>query len=134
MNHRSQTRFIYDNCEFVKRLEESTNPLDWILDDSRYYNRGKCRPVFGIVGGTAVSHVKGNLVDMESDLTNRTRAASLCPSEKWHPTPADGIIRNHPTITNANGTVINTNLVHLPPCQLVAYPKIPLPDPFNKCC
>jgi hypothetical protein len=133
MSHRSQTRFIYDNCEFVKRLEESMNPLDWILDDSRYYNRGKCRQEVGIVGGTAVSHVKGNLVDLESDLTNRTRAASLCPSEKWHPVPVNGVIRNPPTITTPKGTVIDTRMVHLPPCQIVAYPSIPMPDKF-RCC
>ena len=34
----------------------------------------------GIVGGTGVSQIKGNLVDLENDLRGQTRSASQCPS------------------------------------------------------
>ena len=37
----------------------------------------------GVIGGTAVSHIRGNLVDLETDLRGTTRKASLCPSQKF---------------------------------------------------
>ena len=36
----------------------------------------------GVIGGTAVSHIRGNLVDLETDLRG-PRKASLCPSQKF---------------------------------------------------
>ena len=30
----------------------------------------------GVIGGTAVSHIRGNLVDLETDLRGTTRKAS----------------------------------------------------------
>jgi hypothetical protein len=128
----SQNRFIYDSCEFMKRLEESTNPLCYVLDRSRYENCGKCRHEFGLVGGTAVSHIKSNMVDLESDLRNQTRPATLCPAGKWHPVPKGAVYQTPNTITT-NGVTIDTNMLHLPPCQIVRYPSIPLPMP-KKCC
>ena len=59
---------IYDNCEYNTKLSESVGPLEYMLDPMQYENCNKCRIELGIVGGNNVSHVKGNLVDLESDL------------------------------------------------------------------
>ena len=62
----SSNRLMYDTCEYKTRLNESVGTLQYLLDNSRYENCGKCRMELGVVGGTAVSHVKGNLVDLET--------------------------------------------------------------------
>ena len=41
----------------------------------------------GIVGGTAVSQIKGNLADLENDLRGQTRSASQCPSKHYQACP-----------------------------------------------
>ena len=79
----SSNRLIYDNCEYKTKLNESTNPLNYMLNPIRYENCNKCRMELGVVGGTAVSHIQGNLVDLETDLMGITRKASLCPSQKF---------------------------------------------------
>ena len=40
---------------------------------------------FGLVGGTNVSHIKGNLVDLENDLRGQTRSNTKCPARKYAP-------------------------------------------------
>ena len=40
-------------------------PLHFPIHKSRFENCNKCRIEFGVVGGTNVSHVNGNLVDLE---------------------------------------------------------------------
>ena len=53
----SSNRLIYDNCEYKTKLNESTNPLNYMLNPIRYENCNKCRMELGVVGGTAVSHI-----------------------------------------------------------------------------
>ena len=60
------------------------NMLEYMLDSARYENCNKCRMELGLVGGTAVSHIQGNLVDLETDLMGITRKASLCPQKKYN--------------------------------------------------
>ena len=133
----SSNRLIYDTCAYKKNLDQSVGPLSYILNPIKYENCSKCRMELGIVGGTDVSQIKGNLVDLENDLRGATRAASLCPSAKYQPSCTnkigDDCQPKQITIKGRNNSVrnINTELLHLPPCQMIRYKPVPLP-PSNK--
>ena len=62
----SSNRLIYDTCAYETELSQSVDQLSYILDPTKYYRCNPCRMELGIVGGTNVSHVKGNLVDLEN--------------------------------------------------------------------
>ena len=87
----SSNRLIYDTCESENRIQESTGPLSYIINPIKYENCNKCRMELGIVGGNAVSQIKGNLVDLECDLRGQTRPASLCPDKHYQPNCCDSI-------------------------------------------
>jgi len=132
----SSNRLIYDTCAYKTTLEQSVGPLAYQLNPIRYENCNKCRIELGTVGGTAVSHIKGNLVDLETDLKGITRKSSLCPSKKYQNPCPNGDINNcqpnkiHiPSSACNKARDINTNLVHLPSCQMIRYKPVPLPDP-----
>ena len=119
----------YDNFEYSKRLNESRSKLDFLLDPVKYENCNKCRMEFGIVGGTDVSQVKGNLVDMENELYGLSYSASLCPSKGFLPQCKDKNITYDGRGCTGKRT-IDTNLIHLPSCQMIDYKAIPLPPPM----
>ena len=56
------------------------------MDRMKYENCNKCRNEFGLLGGANVSHIKGNLVDLENDLRGQTRPNTRCPDKKYKPT------------------------------------------------
>jgi hypothetical protein len=61
-----------------------------------YEHQNKCRHQLGWLGGTTVSHIKGNLVDLDSELRGQTRYVSKCGANMYVPTD-DGIIKNDKT-------------------------------------
>jgi hypothetical protein len=134
----SSNRLIYDTCAYKQTLEQSVGPLAYQLYPGRFENCNKCRIELGTVGGTAVSHIKGNLVDLESDLKGTTRKASLCP-EKLYQSPCPDGDMNQCRPGNiqiqgdacTSGRTINTNMQHLPSCQMIRYKPVPLPDPMR---
>ena len=81
----SSNRLIYDNCAYNKKIQESTSPLNYTLYPGKFENSSKCRIELGSVGGNGVSLFSGNLVDLESDLRNQSRPASLCPKYHYQP-------------------------------------------------
>jgi hypothetical protein len=116
----------YDNCEYNTRLERDVSVLSYNLDSSKFAHCNKCFNNLGLVGGTAVSHVNGNLVDLESNLIGIDREASKCPSMKYLPNSQDSAIGAdyyHPRCTN----VVDTTKSHLPSCQLYSTPYVPYP-------
>jgi hypothetical protein len=115
----SSNRLIYDNCEYNTKLGESVGPLEYMLNPMQYENCNKCRIELGVVGGNNVSHVKGNLVDLESDLMGVTRKASLCPSRKFKSICA--------TSDPNNCQPANIAMTHLPSCNMFRYKPTPLP-------
>jgi len=138
----SSNRLIYDGCSYQSKLHESSNALEYLLDISKNENENKCRIELGIVGGSNVSHIKGNLVDLESDLLGVTRKATLCPSEKFKSVCATKDINKcQPkdiVIDGPGCTVprkIDTTMVHLPTCNMFHYKPVPLPPAmdFPKC-
>ena len=61
----SSNRLIYDSCAYKHDLVQSVGPLEYMLNPIKFENANKCRMELGLIGGSAVSHVKGNLVDLE---------------------------------------------------------------------
>jgi hypothetical protein len=122
-------RTIYDTCAYSKALSESVAPINYVLNPLKYEHCGKCRMELGIIGGTAVSHINGNLVDLENDLFNITRPATRCPNYKFAPGPAGAPIQSHaqPQPGRIAARDIDAKLMHLRPCQMVEYPAVPQP-------
>ena len=134
----SSNRLIYDTCAYKATLEQSVSPLAYQLYPGRFENCNKCRIELGVVGGTAVSNIRGNLVDLESDLKGTTRKASLCPENKYlNPCPSGDINNCQPQNIHISGSScgearnIDTSLVHLPSCQMIRYKPVPLPNPMK---
>lgn len=122
-------RTLYDTCAYSKALSESVAPIQYVLNPLKYEHCGKCRMELGIIGGTAVSHISGNLVDLENDLLNITRPATRCPSYQYAPTQPGQPIqsRAYPMPGRHAPKDIDASLVHLRPCQMVEYAPVPLP-------
>lgn len=123
-------RLTYDSCAYSQDLSQSVNPLAYILDPIKFENCGKCRMELGIVGGTAVSHINGNLVDLENDLRNQNRPNTHCPSYKYLPQDGD-YIQGKEYIKPVCHPKIDTRMQHLKPCQMVDYREVPLTPPLN---
>lgn len=129
----SFTRQIYDTCATKKSTEEATGVLSYLMDPNKFYNCNPCRVEQGTVGGNNVSLYEGNIVDLESDLSGRTRVATKCPSNKFLPgtiiqgkdvnkcTPDCGI----DGLPCGNSKCRKEKLVHLPACQIVQYKPRP---------
>ncbi|MEN8811317.1 MAG: hypothetical protein ABF272_08015 [Flavobacteriales bacterium] len=94
----------------------------------------------GIVGGNDVSIIRGNLVDLETDLRGITRINSRCPTKKYQWKENTGITGEKTVqprgieYSNAfckNPLKIDTKMRHLPPCQMIRYDPVPLPPPLD---
>lgn len=136
----SSNKLRYDTCAYRADITQSTNTLRHILDPMRFEHHKQCRMELGIVGGNEVSQIKGNLVDLENDLRGQTRLNTKCPQRKYQwqvdtgiggekPVQPKGISYNG--IFCRNQLHIDTQLNHLPPCQMIRYEPIPLPPPLD---
>ena len=127
------TRQIYDSCATKKRTEEGTGALSYLMDPNKFYNCNPCRIELGTVGGNNVSLYGGNMVDLESDLSGRTRVATKCPSGKFLPgTIVQGVDVNNCTpdcgvdgLPCGKAKCRKAKLVHLPSCKMVHYKTRP---------
>ena len=124
----SSNRLMYDDCSYNKSLKESVGPLSYLLNPMKYENCNKCRNELGLVGGTNVSNIRGNLVDLENDLFGITRLASDCPSNKYHPSTNNQIVTNDRC---GRQRVIDTRMQHLPSCQMINYRAVRQPSPMD---
>jgi hypothetical protein len=129
----SFNRLRYDNCAYTHELNESVGTLAYVLDPSKYENCNKCRMELGIIGGTNVSHIKGNLVDLETDLRGTTRMSSKCPSRKYqNPCPSGDMTKCNPKQIILQGNAgnktrtLDTSMKHLNSCQMINYKPTPL--------
>lgn len=131
------SRLRYDTCSYRNDVAQSVGELQWIMDPLRFQNCNPCRINFGIVGGNDVSIVKGNMVDLESDLFGQTRTQSKCPTLKYiNPCPNGDmnscqprqiVIRGNPS---NQGRVVDTTPLHLRNCQMFRYTPVSLPQPY----
>lgn len=91
----------------------------------RFEHKDKCRHDLGLIGGATVSHIEGDLVDLESELRGQTRFMTKCVNRQYMPTPENGMIHNDKT------QPISTKKLHLPSCQMISYKSVPLPPPMQ---
>jgi hypothetical protein len=124
----SLNRLTYDACAYNQALTQSVAPLSYVMDNSRYVHCNRCRMELGIVGGTAVSHISGNMVDLENDLRGQTRQNSHCTGYKYVPTQNSFIQSKAAMKVNPK---TDTTLKHLPPCQMINYGAVPLAPPMS---
>jgi hypothetical protein len=120
----SLNRLTYDSCAYAHSLNQSVSPLSYVLDPIKYEHCNKCRVELGVVGGSSVSHISGNLVDLENDLRGQNRPNTHCPSFKFIPN-ASPIIQGKEYIKPVQHPKIDTSMRHLMPCQMVQYGAVP---------
>ena len=128
----SSNRLMYDEDAYKTYLNQSISSYAYYLDPIRYENQEKCRMEFGIISGSRVSHIRGNLVDLETELRGQNRNASNCPANHYIPPaqvednsyiqPKNIKIKGEP---NRQERVIDTTLAHLPSCQMMRYKPVP---------
>ena len=111
-----------DNCTYKRHLKENVSILGYVMSPYRYEHADKCRHELGLVGGAGVSHVAGNLVDLESDLRGQTRFMTKCTANQYRP-----LGKGEP-ITNDKTAPIDTTMLHLPGCQMISYKRVPIPQ------
>ena len=109
-------------------FEKSENPQAYDQNAYVYVSNTPSRHILGVVGGNEVSLIKGNRVDLESDLRGITRPNTWCATRKHLPQTQtnDSIERTNPK----NNITINTTPKHLPTYQMWAYPVTYAPLPM----
>ena len=123
----SMNRTTYDSCVYQQELNQSVSPISYVMDPIQFNNVNKCRMELGIVGGTAVSHINGNLVDLENDLRGQTRPSAQCPSYKYIPS-GNSVVPQHPDYNKpVDYPALDTRMKHLAPCQMIDYGAVPPP-------
>lgn len=111
----SFNRLTYDNCHLKKEIHENNSILGLIIDKTKFEHENKCRHDLGLVGGSGVSDIRGNVIDAESELWGITRNLSKCSSNSIKPFNEEYIIMNDKTHP------INTRKLDLPSCQMINY-------------
>lgn len=76
------TRLPYDSCAYDKELKESTGPFSYQMFSQKYENCNPC------VREHFTRPFDKQIVDVESELSNRVRMNSRCPVKKYSATCA----------------------------------------------
>ena len=118
----SANRLSYDPCSYKAALKQSVSPLEYTLDPIKYEHKTKCRAESGLVGGTAVSHIRGNMVDLENNLRGQTNPSTRCGEYLFNPNEPVG---GKEYIKPVQHPTVDTTPVHLPTCQFA--PQAPVP-------
>jgi hypothetical protein len=115
--------------------QQSEDMFAYTQIPAKFEHPQKCRNALGLVGGSEVSNISGNLVDLESDLLGITRVQSKCASRQYIPAcPLGG--PGCPDVPppfqfrdKATGEVrtVDTKPRNLPTCQMVTYPGVGYP-------
>ncbi len=110
--------------------EKKENPQHYNKIVDTYINSEPKRHILGMVGGNDVSLIKGNMVDLESDLRGINIPNTFCPWRQYQPPQQNDnqIVRDN-VKTRVN---INTEKVHLPSYQMWAYPGVYAPEPMKR--
>jgi len=115
----------------INTWESTENPQAYDYLPSQFTHPLPQRHVLGLVGGNEVSLIKGNLVDLESDLRGITIPITHAPWRQYQaPTQQSlnsGYIQRDNTKTQLK---INIEPTHLPSYQMWAYPGLVGPQPM----
>jgi hypothetical protein len=122
---------------------QSENMFAYTQIPAKFEHPNKCRNALGLVGGSEVSNISGNLVDLESDLLGITRVQSKCISRQYTPAcplGGPGCPDVPPPFSfrdKSTGEVRNVNTAprDLPTCQFATYPGVGNPKTLktNSC-
>lgn len=115
----------YDPSTYREDLAQSTSPLAYVLNPIKFENCHKCSPKLGLVGGPDVSlDATQNIVDLESDLSGRTRVLSRAACGMYQPTCKSGkkCRRSHPGIP-FDCDECQPKKLHVRTCDMIPYPK-----------
>jgi hypothetical protein len=112
--------------------EKEENPQHYDDLTSQYVNPRPQRHIIGIVGGNEASLIKGNMVDLESDLRGITIPITFAPWRQYQPPQQKKeIIRDNVKTT----LTIDIQKAHLPAYQMIGYPAVVAPYPMiNQVC
>jgi hypothetical protein len=126
---------MYDECAYSQTVSQSVSPMTYIMDPMRYENANKCRIELGTVGGTAVSHVNGNLIDLENNLMGLDRPYTHCSAYKHTPpVPGQPYVQGREYIKPVCHPKVDTTMRHLASCQIQSWPGVAAPpqlQPFS---
>jgi len=112
--------------------EKDENPQHYDDLTSQYVNPKPQRHIVGIVGGNEASLIKGNMVDLESDLRGITIPITFAPWRQYQPPQQKKeIIRDNVKTS----LTIDIQKAHLPAYQMIGYPAVVAPYPMiNQVC
>lgn len=109
--------------------ERKENPQAYDQFATAYVHDKPGRHILGVVGGNEASLIKGNLVDLESDLRGLNLPNTFCPERKYlPPSQVDGKIQRDNVKIKLS---IDTTPKHLPAYQMWAYPAVVGPEPLK---
>jgi hypothetical protein len=112
--------------------EKKENPQHYDDLTSQFVSPNPQRHILGIVGGNEVSLIKGNMVDLESDLKGITIPITFAPWREYQPPQQKKEIIRENTKSNL---VIDIQKAHLPAYQMIGYPAVVAPYPIiNEVC
>lgn len=121
------------------RDQQSKDMFSYTQISDKFEHPHKCRNALGLVGGSEVSNISGNMVDLESDLLGITRAQSKCIPRQYKPAcplGGPGCPDVPPNMTFMNKSTgqqetIQTAPVHLPTCQMNTLPGVGYPQALH---
>lgn len=122
------------------RDQQSTDIFAYTQIPQKFEHPQKCRNALGLVGGSEVSNISGNMVDLESELLGITRSQSKCITKQYKPACPLGSGGEcpdfPPTMTYTNKSTgekvaIETKPLNLPTCQMQTLPGVGYPKDFS---
>ena len=119
--------------------EQSAGMFAYTQLPQKFENPNKCRNTLGLIGGTEVSNISGNLVDLESDLLGITRVQSKCIARQYQPACALGgpdCPDQPPSFSftdksTGESRTVDTSPRNLPSCQNTTLPGVGKPVEFK---
>ncbi len=82
----SHNKLSYDKCAYATQVKESTSPLEYVLYKGQFEN---CTPCSKKDSDTTNNLNQVQVVNVENELFNLAKPASLCPSQKYQPGEVD---------------------------------------------
>lgn len=118
------------------RDQQSQDIFSYTQIPQKFEHPQKCRNALGLVGGSEVSNISGNMVDLESELLGITRSQSKCIARQYKPacplggegcpdSPGDLQYTNKST---GEKVTIHTKPLNLPTCQMQTMPGVGYPQ------
>lgn len=120
----------FETAQMKTPTEQRENPQAYDQNVAYVQHVKASRHMLGLVGGNEVSGIRGNAVDLESDLLGITRPTTRGNFRLHAPLYVDQskIVRENPKVGHLT---LNISPVHLPSYQMWAYPATFAPPAFK---